>query len=244
MNRRRFFQIALATPLITPLFLASKNRPNDIDLYLVSNEPQLSLPSLLNELSKSNKTIGKKFSFVRPHPSEEKIKKRLSSKGWNCVPPSEKDHWNFSFHSFVHKISPSFTLVQNGRIRDIRDQNLFLLWKDMNQSQKPSTWLTIASLKKRQRSISKGDTVIVYKDGEKIDRLSLDNDGSRYYNAREGRITINLKGGKAWISESPCRHNICLMSPSISQSGERIICAPNHFFIEIEGPRFIDTVIG
>jgi hypothetical protein len=46
------------------------------------------------------------------------------------------------------------------------------------------------------------------------------------------------------VVESPCRHQICRCTPPILVPGERIICAPNHLFLEIQGAPGLDTVIG
>jgi hypothetical protein len=74
--------------------------------------------------------------------------------------------------------------------------------------------------------------------------LSLDKDLSRTYRAEKGKISLIVQNRRVWVSDSSCRHKICSSAPPISLTGERIICAPNHFFVEIQGPRVVDTVIG
>ncbi|MGD8534841.1 MAG: NusG domain II-containing protein, partial [Candidatus Aminicenantes bacterium] len=44
--------------------------------------------------------------------------------------------------------------------------------------------------------------------------------------------------------EASCHQKICLSHPPVSQAGERVICAPNNFLLEIQGTGLVDTVIG
>ena len=46
------------------------------------------------------------------------------------------------------------------------------------------------------------------------------------------------------VDQSCCRNKICVATAPVALAGERIICAPNHFLLEIEGTPFVDTVIG
>jgi hypothetical protein len=55
---------------------------------------------------------------------------------------------------------------------------------------------------------------------------------------------VRVESGSARVVESPCLHQICRNTPPISLSGERVICAPHHFLLEIQGPSGLDTVIG
>jgi hypothetical protein len=104
--------------------------------------------------------------------------------------------------------------------------------------------LTLASFKKRKSGISAGEFVSIYKDGRRIEMFPLKESLSKSFRAGRDKITVRLEGGKAWVSESSCRHKICLSSPPVSLAGERIICAPNHFLLEIQGRHSIDTSIG
>jgi hypothetical protein len=139
---------------------------------------------------------------------------------------------------------PSFTLIREGKIWDIRSRKLYSLWREMNKNQRRSSCLTIASFKSTPSHPLSGKYVSVYKEGSKIEMISLEENVTRSYRTRGGKITLRVKDGKAWVPESSCRHKICLHSPSVSFAGERIICVPNHFLLEIKGSRYIDTSIG
>ncbi len=149
-----------------------------------------------------------------------------------------------SFSHLLNKASPSFTLVRNGRIWDIRSKRVYSLWQEMNRNHEPSSSLTFASLKKKTPVQSAGELVSMYREGQKIETLSLNINGEKTFKIRGGRITVKIADGKAWVTESSCRHKICLYSPPVSSAGERIICVPGHFLLKIDRSSSIDTVIG
>jgi len=195
-------------------------------------------------LRKYTLDYGRNFTFLNSHPQEGELKQILSQKGWKYVQKPLQADLTLSFSHLRQKALPSFTLVREGRIWDIRPQKLFLLWKEMNENHKSSSCLTIASFKNRQNEFFAGEFVSVYKDGRKVKTIPLKKDVAKSFRTKGGIITARLKDGKAWISDSSCPHKICLYSPPVSLGGERIICAPNHFMLEIQGSRSIDTIIG
>jgi hypothetical protein len=114
----------------------------------------------------------------------------------------------------------------------------------MNTNHKPSSFLTIASLKNNPAGHSAGESVSIYKNGRKDKILSLKKNTTQTFRAQDGKVTVRIEDGKAWVSESTCRHKICLYSPPVSLAGERIVCAPNHFLLEVQRSGSIDTIIG
>jgi len=244
MDRRDFFKIMLATPVLTPLILSSKKTGNDLELFLISEEPQMFLPFLLQQIQEYSPNEGRTFTFLNPHPRENGLKKTLSKKGWRFVREPATAHLTLSFGYLLNKALPSFTLVRKGQIWDIRSRKFYSLWQEMNKNYEPSSCLTISSLKTKTSVPSTGEFVSMYRDGQKIEALSLEENEEKSYKTQGGRITVQIAGGKVWVTESSCRHKICLYSPPISLAGERIVCAPNHFLLEIERSSAIDTVIG
>jgi hypothetical protein len=113
----------------------------------------------------------------------------------------------------------------------------------MAQNQAPSLYLTVAALARPGAKRNAGELATITMNGQRKDEFSLAKNQKRSYAARLGRITVQIVGGNVHVSNSPCRHKICLYSPPISLSGERIICAPNHFLLEVGG-NTVDTVIG
>lgn len=244
MDRRDFFKTVLATPLLTPLLLASKKIKSGCDLYLITDDPQLFISLILEELQKHVVKYGDNFTLLNSHPQGNGLKRNLSQRGWIYVHKPFQADLTLSFVHLRNKAFPSFTLVRGGRIWDIRSRKLHSLWREMNENHKPSSSLTIVSFKNRQSDLFSGEFVSVYKDGRKIEMVPLEENFTKSFRAKGGKITLRVDGGKAWVSESPCRHKICLYSPPVSLAGERIICAPNHFLLEIKGSHSIDTAIG
>ncbi len=244
MERRDFFKKVILTPLITPLFLASRKRKGDGELYLIADNPEEFFPLILEELHDYVPDHEHSFAFLNSHPQEDGLRSILSHRGLTYVQKPIQAGLTLSF-SFLHKKTlPSFTLIREGRIWDIRSRKLHSLWREINKNHMPSSCLTVASFKSRQSRPLSGDYVSVYKDGRKEEMISLAENITKSYRTRGGKITLRVEGRKTWVSESPCRHKICLSSPPISLAGERIICAPNHFLLEIQGFRYIDTSIG
>jgi hypothetical protein len=150
----------------------------------------------------------------------------------------------FSFSHLHHKASPSFTLVKKGRIWDIRSQKLYAHWRDMNTNHEPSSCLTTVSLKNNPNDHYEGEFVSIYKNGRKVETLSLKKNTTQTFRVQDGKVAARIEDGKVWVLESSCRHKICLYSPPVSLAGERIVCAPNHFLLEIQRSSSIDTIIG
>jgi len=244
MERRDFFKKVIVTPLLTPLFLAAKKRESDCELHLITDDLQVFLPLILEELHNYVPNNGHSFALLNSHPQGNGLKRILSQRGLTYVQKAAQADLTLSFSHLREKTLPSFTLIREGRIWDIRSRKLYSLWREMNKYQRPSSCLTIASFKSRQSHPFSGESVSVYQDGRKIEMISLEKSVTKFYRARGGKITLRVKNGKAWVSESPCRHKICLHSPPVSIAGERIICAPNHFLLEIKGSPYIDTSIG
>jgi len=243
MDRRDFFRTVIVTPLLTPFLLASKSSTSD-EVLLISDKPQIILPVLLEELGKWKSLSGKTVTFSNEHPQKKVLIQTFERKGWVHVSPSSQSDLSLSFHLLQHPTPASFTLVSSGEILDIRSHRLRSLWQEINANQPLSSCLTSASLRTHPGTLAAGETVRIYRDGWRTDELSLKRDRVRSFQTRQGTITVRIQGGEVWIPESSCRHKICCLTPPISYAGERIVCAPNHFLVEICGPGRVDTVIG
>jgi hypothetical protein len=243
MDRRHFFQLLLSARLLTPLLIASHSRKTDREIYLISDTPHSHLPHLLKELLRNQTEITHSFIFCDPSPHTNILKHSLSRLGWKLTSNPSDANLKISF-SYLHKPTlPSFTLVKDGRIWDVRSWNLRSLWQELAQKHAPSSLLTIVSLKRENSGKSAGAMITVYMNGQKRDTFSLKENLRRAYAIPGGRIKLQIVDGSARVLESSCQHKVCLNSPPVSRAGERIICAPNHFFVEVQGSS-VDTVIG
>lgn len=244
MDRRDFFRSMFAASLLSPFILASKKERSNMALYLIEDNPQLFIPFILEELHKFNVTSGHNFTFQHSHHKENSLKQTLSQKGWKYVQRASLADLTFSFSHLYQKASPSFTLIKNGRIWDIRSRKLRTLWREMNENHNRSSCLTIASFKARQIRPSRGEFISVYQNGHKTRRILLKENLTESFGTEKGKVTVRVKSGEVWIVESSCPHKICTYSAPISLAGERIICAPNHFLLEIQRNPSIDATIG
>ena len=244
MDRRGFLKTIFFTQLTIPLLLSSQSIKRGLQLYVIADSPQLFLPSLLRELQNYGLISGHAFTLLNSHPEERNIKRILAQKGWSFVSKYPQASLSLSFSLLLQQAFPSFTLIKNGRVWDIRSKRLYSLWKEMFNYHSPSFWLTTVSFKSERIDPSPGSFVSLYLDGQKVEKLSLKYDFFKSFKKKKGNISVVFENGKAWVSESSCPHKICLFSPPVSLAGERIICAPNHFLLEVQRSHSIDTIIG
>ncbi|MFC2162033.1 NusG domain II-containing protein, partial [Acidobacteriota bacterium] len=163
--------------------------------------------------------------------------------GWNPALNGARANMTLTSSHLQSPAWPSFTLAREGNVWDLRTRNLRSLWTKMNNREK-SNMLTVVSFHSRPAQLISGKSVSLYKEGKKVKTVSLKQNSSHSFQTRGGRISVYVKDGKAWVEESPCRHKICVNCPPAAYAGERIICAPNQFVLEVDGPSSVDTIIG
>lgn len=230
--------------MLTPFLLASKSSKNDLELFLIAEDPERFLPEILNELEIFHTTENQTFAFLDIHPQKSILTQTLQSKSWQHVNNPSSAGITLSFNHIHHEARPSFTLVENGRIIDIRAQKLRTLWEKINRSGVRSTSMTTVAMNKENLPGYAGEKAAVYRKGKRIGALPLNKDAQTTISAPLGKITVAVKDGKAKVIDTCCQGKICLYSPPVWRRGDRIICAPNQFFLAVEGGRGVDTVIG
>ncbi len=243
MDRRHFLNMFLASPALAPLLLAAKLTAYSAELYVISDDPEESLPSLLAELSPSHSSSKQTFAFISPHPHQQQLRSSLERRGWREENESSRAHLTLSFSLLRHRARPSFTIVQDSQIKDVRSRKLRTLWDRMGQ-RSTSNSLTTAGFRAEPPAQVQGKFAAVYRDGSLMAKLPLKKTELKSWQTRAGSLTVQVNQGRAKIVQSACRHQICQCTPPVSLSGERIICAPSHFFLEIQGASGLDTVIG
>jgi hypothetical protein len=244
MDRRNFLKSLLAAPTLTPILLASQRQHADSELYLIADAPHRHLPSILQELKSALPLDKSTFTFSHKHPLSDPMKASLMHAGWTWVPTSTPAAMTLSFRAMRAAAHPSFSLVRNGRIWDIRTRRLLAMWEDMNHLPASATVLTAATFRRTPRTVSRGEAAFLLRDGGLLARLPLDRNIRRTFRDNRCSLTVEVADGRAWIAESSCRHQICRYSPPVSLPGERIVCAPNRLILEVSGPGGVDTVIG
>lgn len=83
---------------------------------------------------------------------------------------------------------------------------------------------------------------VVYKDGEKMQELSL-NEDAEVKLTYEYTNLIQIKDGKVSIVESDCPGEDCVHSGWISETGRSIVCLPNRVEIRMEGEADVDFIL-
>lgn len=241
MDRRHFIKTIFSSTLISPLLLKSENTHDHTELYLISHQPENVLPIIFKEIKDVKDSSS--FSFSSFHPREKEISHVLAQNGWKKSFSSRSDI-TFLYRLLNKKESPSFTLVKNGQVRDIRSVKLYSLWQQMSSSSSLSSELTIVSINSNSVIPGKGRQARVLIEGRPVETLSINNTTTRSYRVKSGEIILKVKNQQVEIIDSCCRKKICLHTPPIKLAGERIICAPNRFMVELKGSSLIDTIIG
>ncbi len=59
----------------------------------------------------------------------------------------------------------------------------------------------------------------------------------------DGKIKVEIKGGKVRVSESDCPSHTCVARGYVSNAGETIVCLPNDLVVRVSGEE-IDAVTG
>jgi hypothetical protein len=244
MDRRSFFKTLISTPFLTPFLLASESIKSALQLYVITDSPQLFLPSIFSGLSEYGLIPGQAFALLNHHPGGKELEKRLALSGWKGVSKTAWADLAISFSLLRQKASLSFTLIKSGKVWDVRSPKLFTLWKEMYNHHSPSSLLTSVTFKEKKTLFQPGNYASVYIHGKKLERLWLKKDAVLSFPVEKGKVNVAVKKGRAWITGSSCRHKICLSTPPVSIAGERIICAPNRFLLEVQASSLVDTVIG
>lgn len=98
-------------------------------------------------------------------------------------------------------------------------------------------------LRRQERS----SLAVVTQDGEQLGSyiLSVDKELT-FTDARGGRNVLQIKNGKACMSEADCPDKLCMRQKGISRTGESIICLPHRLVIEIKNGEDsnVDAVTG
>jgi len=50
-----------------------------------------------------------------------------------------------------------------------------------------------------------------------------------------GDTVVIIKGGRAFVDDSPCPDKLCVHMPAISRPGQWIACLPNRVFVRVRG---------
>jgi len=237
MNRRNFLKSLTLLPALSFSFHEIPKTP--FQLYILSSFPEEFLPPILEEGFKIGLIEKRNFLFSGYHPIRNKISFELYKRGWKESLKGIK----ISFQKLKQSESPSFTLILRNKIIDPRKGKLFSVWKRMKEKEDKTTFLTIIS-QKDSSFLARGKFAEISISGKKIEKLPLSIQSRKIYTCPHGKIIVSVKNGKIWIEESSCHNKICIKTSPVFYVGERIICAPNRFLLEIKGNCGVDTSIG
>jgi hypothetical protein len=83
------------------------------------------------------------------------------------------------------------------------------------------------------KSVTPG-RVVINRGNHILAEYPVDKDRIFEVTGENGPLTIMIKQGKVSVLSSPCPHQICVLSGSISHAGSQIVCVPNRILISIK----------
>ncbi|NIM91188.1 MAG: hypothetical protein GTO17_09600 [Candidatus Aminicenantes bacterium] len=242
MDRRGFCKTFLFMPLFASSFDLLKKIRGHVELQILASSPDKYIVPLLGEIQKYGLLQGQNFSALSFQPQKAALIEALSQHRWVQVQNPSLADFVISFFRLSKPVPGSFSLVRNKTVWDIRFKKLLSIWEELNRTH--ASLLTVVSSSQRGLKLQRGSKASVYIEGRKVERLSLRNNYSKSFVSASGRVKVLVEDGRVRVIDSTCPQKICLHSAPIALEGERIICAPNHFLLEIEAQNSVDTVIG
>ncbi len=88
----------------------------------------------------------------------------------------------------------------------------------------------------------KAKTALVYKDNTLLKTLSLNEDTSFDINGKY-KLTITVKNGEIFVSQSSCPCKTCKNFGKLSKKGQTAVCLPSNVRIELLGSSEYDAVL-
>lgn len=87
---------------------------------------------------------------------------------------------------------------------------------------------------------TKGDTVLILKDGKKFYQGSVYEDKTIDI---EGGNTVRIENGCAYMTDATCPDKLCIHQGKTEDSSKKIVCLPNRVTVEITKESGIDKVV-
>ncbi|MCR5387886.1 MAG: NusG domain II-containing protein [Lachnospiraceae bacterium] len=81
----------------------------------------------------------------------------------------------------------------------------------------------------------KGNTLVIYVDGEIYGEYSLNSDETIEINDEFGNNTVIIKDGEAYMVDADCPDGLCMKQGKISKAGQNIVCLPHRLVLEVKG---------
>ena len=81
-----------------------------------------------------------------------------------------------------------------------------------------------------------GETVVIFLQGDVYQEIPLTE--NREIEIQKEGVTVNvlnIRDGKAGMTDADCPDKLCVHQKPISKSGETIVCLPNKIVVEVKG---------
>jgi hypothetical protein len=88
---------------------------------------------------------------------------------------------------------------------------------------------------------TRGRTALVQVDGNTVRKMNLDESSIAEISGVQGKLTVEVRGGKVAITHSDCLNRICVRTGWRSRGGEIIVCVPNKVLVRILPENSVDV---
>ncbi len=252
LSRRDFLKVlgVSALPLLNINKLLSEEK--EFDFTILTSKPVESLTELFNTV---NSGTGKNiFVYGVNHEAEQVLKYVLNRTKKGVYRGSEEPLWSRisgkSVMSIVEvkrisKTQPGITMTYGTKIADPR-KGVFSGVARKIYSEKEALYEIRVKVNALEKKIEgkKGDKARISINGKTYGFLNLNKNTSITLPTNLGRIKIATYNGKVRVEESSCKHKICMHRGFISNSGEKLICAPQKVVVEVVGNSLVDAIVG
>ena len=83
-------------------------------------------------------------------------------------------------------------------------------------------------------SSGSGQTRLLIQEESQTFIYPLNSNSDIFVSGPLGKTRVHIRGGEAFVADSPCRDKLCLSMGRISRGGLWIACLPNRVFLRVE----------
>ncbi len=145
----------------------------------------------------------------------------------------------------ISKTAPGITMISGNSIVDPR-RGVFSRIAQKVYNEKSGDFeirIKVSSVLNTKKS-NPGTKAKIMINGKTKGYINLNKNEKLNFSTNLGKIKIVSGSGMVRVEESSCKHKICMHRGYISNTGEKLICAPQKVVVEVIGKSLIDSIVG
>ena len=249
ITRRDFLKVlgVSTLPLLNFKNIIKENK--ELEFKIITAKPVESLVLLLNQLKNSGE---KKIALYGVNGEALNIMKYVLNRTKTGIyKGGSNSFWSSSLMAVleVRRVAytePGFTMISDNRIIDPRTGIFSGIAKKVYTENKADYEITlkVSSITADKGVKNPGSKVKIMINGKTKGFMNLSKNEKLSFSTDLGKIRIVSEAGRVRVEESSCKHKICMHRGAISNSGEKLICAPQKVIVEVVGKSIVDSIVG